>query len=351
MRERWGASGISGRIDGGGASDGATVIGGMEHRLRADSTKCIDPIDRVMQDGSRTLVMNPISGSGDHAESVRIRAREMGFDVRETEGEDDAVRLAREAAEEGISELAVCGGDGTINEALRGLEDADYLDEVTLSVIPAGTANLLAGNIGVHDVAHGLELAGSGPVRSVDVGMAEGEPFIVSCIAGLPAEASTAATSDLKERFGTLAFLVTALQEAASFEPLSLEIETRNGSGTEAWAGEAIAVLVGNARKFVEEGGQADMEDGLFDVAVVERMPAGNLVTEAITHRILGEGTEHVQHFPASEVEVACDGPIRFSRDGELFEREEIELYALPRTLDLRVGEDYDPDPNGGREE
>lgn len=303
-----------------------------------------------MQDGSRTLVMNPISGSGDHAESVRIRAREMGFTVRETEGEEDAVRLAREAAEEGVSELAVCGGDGTINEALRGLAAADRLDQVTLSVVPAGTANLLAGNVGVRDVAHGLDIADSGPIRSVDVGMAEGEPFVVSCIAGLPAEASTAASSELKQRFGTLAFLVTALQEAASFEPLSLEIEVRNGAGTETWDGEAIAVLVGNARKFVEEGGQADMEDGLFDVAVVEQMPTGNLVTEAVTHRILGEGTEHVQHFLASEIEVTSDEPVRFSRDGELSEHADIELSVHPRALGLRVGEDYDPDPDGTRE-
>ena len=135
------------------------------------------------------------------------------------------------------------------------------------------------------------------------------ETYVATLSGGqaVPANASTDTSGELKERFGTLAFLVTGLQEAAAFEPLSLELELTGEAGTESWSGEAIAVLVGNARKFVEEGGQADMEDGLFDVAVVEQMPAGNLVTEAITHRILGEGTEHVQHFPASEVEVACE--------------------------------------------
>jgi len=302
-----------------------------------------------MQVGSRTLVMNPASGTGDHAERVGRRARGKGFEVWKTEEPGDGVDLGLAAAEAGVSELAVCGGDGTVNEVLRGLAAGEHLAEVTLSVVPAGTANLLAGTIGVADVEHGLELADTGTVRSVDVGMAEGQPFVVSCIAGLPAEASTAASRELKERFGTLAFLVTGLQEAASFEPLSLELEAVCETGTEAWAGEAIAVLVGNARKFVEEGGQADMEDGLFDVAVVERMPTGNLVAEAITHRILGEGTENVQHFRASEVEVAADEPVRISRDGELSEHEDLRLYARPRTLDLRVGDDYDPDPDGVR--
>jgi diacylglycerol kinase family enzyme len=238
-----------------------------------------------------------------------------------------------------------------VNEVLRGLADGEHLGDVTLSVVPAGTANLLAGNVGVRDVDHGLELADTGPARSVDVGMADGEPFVVSCIAGVPAEASTAASSGLKERFGTLAFLVTGFQEAASFEPLSLDLEATGEAGTESWSGEAIAVLVGNARKFIREGGQADMEDGLFDVAVIERMPAGNLVAEAVTHRILGEGTENVQHFRASEVEVASGEPIRFSRDGELLEHDDLRLCARPRSLDLRVGEAYDPDPDDVREE
>ena len=302
-----------------------------------------------MQVGSRTLILNPASGTGDHAEYVRRRARGKGFAVRETDGPEDGVRLGLEAAEEGVSELAVCGGDGTVNEVLRGLVAGEHLGEVTLSVVPAGTANLLAGNVGVRDVEHGLEIADTGPVRAVDVGMADGQPFAVSCIAGLPAEASTAASSELKERFGTLAFLVTGLQEATSFEPLSLDIEATSEAGPESWAGEAIAVLVGNARKFVEEGGQADMEDGLFDVAVVEQMPPGNLVAEAVTHRILGEGTENVQHFRASEVEVVSDEPVRFSRDGELSEHEDLQLYARPRAIDLRVGGAYDPDPDGVR--
>ena len=294
--------------------------------------------------------MNPASGTGEHAEYVRRHARARGFVVWETETAEDGVELGLEAARRGVSELAVCGGDGTVNDVLCGLDAGGHLGDVTFSVVPAGTANLLARNVGVRDVEHGLEVADTGTVRSIDVGMAGREPFVVSCIAGLPAEASTSTSSELKERFGTLAFLVTGLQEAASFEPIPLEIEADGRAGTESWAGEALAVLVGNARKFVEEGGQADMEDGLFDVAVVEQMPPGDLVAEAITHRILGRETEHVQHFMASEVEVAAGEPVRFSRDGELSEHEKLRMYVRPRTLDLRVGEAYEPDPDGVQE-
>jgi YegS/Rv2252/BmrU family lipid kinase len=298
-----------------------------------------------MQVGSRTLIMNPVSGTGDHADWVRRKARAKGFAVWETEGAEHGVELAREAAREGVSELAVCGGDGTINEVLRGLALEDHLGEVTLDIVPAGTANLLAENLGIRDTNHGLELTDDGEIRSVDVGRADEEPFLVSCIAGLPADASTAASGELKERLGTLAFVVTGIQEALEFDGLHLELEARAGTEAEHWEGDAMCVLVGNARKFVEQGGQANMEDGLFDVAVVEQMPAGNLAIEAVTHRILGQGTEGVTHFQADEVDIVSDGPIRFSRDGELSEHEELHLHCDRQALDLRVGSTYQPSP------
>jgi len=297
-----------------------------------------------MQIGSRTLILNPASGTGEHADIVPRLARGRGFEVWETEAPGDGVALGRRAAEEGVGELAVCGGDGTVNEVLCGLAEAGHVEAVTLSVVPGGTANLLAGNVGVRDVEHGIEVADTGTVRSVDLGTADGLPFVVSCIAGLPADASTAASGELKQRLGTLAFVVTAIQEARSFDGLALSIDTEAGT---VWEGEAICVLVGNARKFVEEGGQADMEDGRFDVAVVERTPASSLVAEAAVHRLLGEGTENVEHFRAAELSVtSADGePIGFSRDGELSEFTAVELHNRAGVLDLRVGEGYDPTP------
>jgi diacylglycerol kinase family enzyme len=298
-----------------------------------------------MQIGSRRAVLNPISGTGDHAEYVRQHMRARGFAVDETAGEGDAVAFGREAGERGVSELAVCGGDGTVNAVLRGLDQADHLAEVTVGVVPCGTANILAGNIGVRDIDHGIELADSGPVRDVDVGYADGEPFAVSCIAGFPADASLAASAEMKERFGTLAFLITGAQEAVDFDGIEIELEATVDGSIEEWHGDATCVLVGNARKFIEQGGQADMEDGLFDVAIIDRMPAGNLVAEAIGHRVLGRGTQGVTHLRASDLSISGSEAITFSRDGELLTHEDLHLWNEPRTLSLRVGPGYESDP------
>jgi len=302
---------------------------------------------RAGMSASRRMILNPNSGDGSHADDVSPLAEARGFDVVETDGEGDGVVLAEEAVADGVTEIAVCGGDGTVNEVLRGVAAAGALGETTLGVVPAGTANLLAEAVGITGVDHGLEVIDDGETRAVDVGIAEGKPFLVSCIAGLPADASVAASSDLKDRFGTLAFLITGAREALEFEGIDIELEADGEDGPTRWEGEALTVLVGNARRFVDSGGQADMEDGLFDVAVVERMPAGSAVAEAFAHRILGRETEGVEHFRASMLDIRDpDGePITFSRDGEIAEHESLPLRVRPRTLPLRVGESYEPTP------
>jgi YegS/Rv2252/BmrU family lipid kinase len=295
-----------------------------------------------MQVGSRRCVVNPESGTADHAEYVGRHLGARGFRVTETESKAHAIELGREAGRDGVSTLAICGGDGTINDVLCGVYEADALGDVTLAVVPCGTANLLAGTVGIRDIDHGIEVADTGTVRSVDVGVADGHPFVVSAIAGLPADASTAASDALKERFGTLAFLVAGARETLAFDGLDIRVVT---DGEVAFDGSALSVLVGNARKFVEEGGQAAMEDGQFDVAVVEEMPTTNAVAEAVVHRLLARGTDGVAHHQAGSVTIESAEPVGFSLDGELREARELSLSVLPDALDLRVGEGYDPEP------
>jgi diacylglycerol kinase family enzyme len=300
-----------------------------------------------MQIGSRRAVVNPTSGDGSHADHVDRLLSARGFAVEMTDGPGDAVDFGRQAGADGVSEVAVAGGDGTVNEVVRGLADADHLDEVTLSVIPVGTANLLAGTIGVTDRRQAVEVADTGEVREVDVGVAGEEPFLVSCIAGLPAEASLAASGDLKARFGTMAFLVTGAKEVIEFDGLDIDVAAVGAEGSFTWSGSATCLLVGNARKFVERGGQADMEDGLLDVAIVEQMPAGNLVAEALGHRLLAADTDGVPHVQATAIDIDGRGDrVTFSRDGEFAEHEQLSIATREQTLTLRVGSEYVPHPD-----
>ena len=296
---------------------------------------------------ARRLVLNPTSGRGSHVERAHELADDHGFTVVETEYAGHATELVEQAVADGVDLLAVCGGDGTIHEVAQGLVAADALDEVTLAVIPAGTENFLARDLGIDDLAKGFEVAERGETRRLDLGFAGDEPFVLSAIAGLPADASAAATHERKRSLGPAAFVVAGIEQALSFDGLRVEMDAISDGEEREWSGEVLAVLVGNVRKFAEEGGQANAEDGLLEVTIVEQMPPQNAVAEAIEQRVFQQETPHVTELLAQELRFeSLDGEeITFSLDGEIRRFEAVELGVRPGALRVRVGEEYDPNP------
>lgn len=296
----------------------------------------------------RRLVVNPTSGGGAHVERVRELADEYGFPVVETERAGHATDLAEQAAADGIELLAVCGGDGTLHEAVQGLVAADALDAVTLCVLPAGTENFFAGDLDIRSLEDGFEVADGGETRRLDLGVAGDEPFVLSAIAGLPADASAAATHDRKNSLGPVAFVVAGIEEALDFDGLSVEIDAVRDDGTDrTWSGEAEAILVGNARRFADEGGQADAEDGLLEVTIVEQLPTRDALVEYLEQRVLRRETPHVTELRARRLDFeSLDGePVTFSLDGEIREFERVTLGVRPGALRVKVGGGYEPNP------
>jgi len=298
----------------------------------------------VSVEGSRVLVLNPVSGSADHTERIHELAADHDFTVRETSEAGDAIDFAREAADSDL--VAAAGGDGTLHEVVRGLYDADALDATAVGVVPTGTGNNFAGNIGVGSVEEAFAVLETGETRDIDLGVANGRPFVNSAIAGLTADASSETTAEMKDSFGVLAYVVNTVQTAASFEGLMLDVET--AAGDDSWSGEAAFVLIGNGRRFPVEGNtQADMEDGRFEVTVIENRPTGKLVGEATVRRLLGTDTSNITRLETSALSVSVrDGePGTFSLDGEMLSARDLDVETAETALSIRVGEGYEVDP------
>jgi len=316
----------------------------------SDDASIDNPPDQYDPAGERRrLILNPTSGRGAHVRQARDLAAENGFELVETQRGGHAVDLAKTAAADGVDLLAVCGGDGTLHETVCGLFEADALDAVTLAVVPSGTANMVADHLDIESLAEGFDVADGGETRRLDLGVAGDEPFVLSAIAGLPADASAAATHDLKRRFGSLAFVIGGVQETLAFDGLRVAVETGdpNGDGTN-WRGEALTVLVGNLRTFDPDQSPEGAQDGLLDVKIGERMPPGDAVAESVAQRLLGRETEHVTSLRAKSIEFEhLDGePVTFSLDGEIRTFDDIEFSVLPRALRVRVGKEYDSSPD-----
>ncbi|MCT9097708.1 diacylglycerol kinase family protein [Haloarchaeobius sp. HME9146] len=292
------------------------------------------------------LVLNPKSGGGKRADQTRRLADEHGYRVWESTGRGETYELARDAVSEDASLVVAAGGDGTLNEVVRGVDDAGGLDSTTLGVVPAGTGNNFADRLGIQGIEHSFQLLESGRRRRIDLGVANGRLFVNSCVGGLTADSSVATTPEFKKRWGVLAYVINTMREYRDFEGLDIDVHDENGA--ELYAGEAIGVLVGNGRRFVGEPGvQANMEDGMLNIVVIEDRPARSLASDEAIRRFLRRDRDHLTRLLAPEMHLTVHGdePRHFSLDGEGLSTTELKARSRPQCLRFCVSKTYQPRP------
>lgn len=208
-------------------------------------------------------VWNPASGGAPGEDELRAA---LGGDVElvETSEDDPGEGQARRAVERGARTVVACGGDGTVRaciEALAGTETA-------LDVVPLGTGNLLASNLGVPDGLEAASGAGAGPIRKIDVGRVNGEAFAVMAGSGFDALMIRDAGASAKSLLGTAAYVFSGLRHLRD----PLESTTVVVDGKLWFEGRTSMALVGNHGTMT--GGldlftDADAADGRLDVAVL----------------------------------------------------------------------------------
>ena len=124
------------------------------------------------------LIENPKAGRASGA-SLRVaeRALEATFELERvtTEARGHAAALAKDAVEAGAKTVVVFGGDGTVNEVINGLLDGTDHTDVTLAVLPGGTTNVLARNLGfpndlVEATAKLIEIVERGESKRLPIG-------------------------------------------------------------------------------------------------------------------------------------------------------------------------------------
>lgn len=123
-----------------------------------------------------SLIVNPRAGSRRDLETLipamirELEGQGIVADCIETTGPNTATALAAKAVCEGADTLFACGGDGTVHEVLQAVVGSN----ATLGVVPMGTANALARNLGLsHDPLGAiLQLAGAAAAR-IPVGRVE----------------------------------------------------------------------------------------------------------------------------------------------------------------------------------
>ncbi|GLQ07901.1 diacylglycerol/lipid kinase family protein [Sneathiella chinensis] len=173
------------------------------------------------------VIHNPTAGQGNRKRLLRalevMKRENCEFVIHQTEFPDHAVQLSRGAAEDGNwTAVVAAGGDGTITEVARGLRGSG----VPLGVIPLGTANIFAREIGVGtSVEKAVRILLAAEPVAVTPGLAGGRRFLLMIGAGYDSLAVQALRSDQKRKWGAVAYLLAALRVRSRFHQMVVDID------------------------------------------------------------------------------------------------------------------------------
>jgi diacylglycerol kinase (ATP) len=295
------------------------------------------------------LILNPAAGPRDFHRQLdkaidHLCAR--GWDVKrlETGEKGDATRLARQAANEGYDVAVAVGGDGTINEVVNGLVGSD----TALGVIPAGTANVYAADVGIpiwnplrpNAVRIAAEIIHTGQRRKVDVGqvqLADGQQryFLMWCGVGLDAAISQEVRSEDTRRLGVAAWVIAGVMVAFNFMGTrgNVMVEDQDRRQRVLWVVVSNGQLYGRLWRIATE---AKMDDGILDLAVFE----GYGVLSTIRHlagltlgRYARDPTVHLHRGYSFAIKARKPLPVHV--DAEPVGMTPVQINVVPRSLNM----------------
>jgi undecaprenyl-diphosphatase len=256
------------------------------------------------------LVVNTAAGTASAKLVRRLRAGlPRALIIAADAGEDLVAQLRRAASQARI--LGVAGGDGTVNAASA----VALAEGLPLLVIPAGTFNHFAADLGVWSTEDAMAALGAGEAVLVDVGVAGSRSFINTSSTGVYADL-VRAREQLEGALGRrLAAVVALVQVLRRGEPHELILDGRRRRLWLYFAGNCHYEPPGMVPAY-----RPDLADGCLDIRVVEAglLARSRLVAAVLTGTLGRCRVYHAWQAAAVDVDSADGAPIWLSVDGEV---------------------------------
>jgi YegS/Rv2252/BmrU family lipid kinase len=285
------------------------------------------------------VVVNPTKLDDDDAfrESVRRIMGDYGWGEPlwlETTPEDPGQGLVKSAVSAGADLVLACGGDGTVTACAEGIAGTG----VPLAIIPMGTGNLLARNIGLPmGLEEALAVALGGVQQAIDAGRVNGTLFVVMAGLGLDAEMLSGTSEPLKRQLGWFAYAISAVRHLGD-RPMRVTVSADGGQRRRMRANALIVGNVGWLRGGLPLLPDARPDDGMLDAVV---LTAGTLAGWlAITADIVlrRPARDRVYRTQFTNLQVTLDHDRPWELDGELMGRaRQLTVVAEPGALLLQL--------------
>ncbi|HSV73801.1 MAG TPA: diacylglycerol kinase family protein [Chthonomonadales bacterium] len=288
--------------------------------------------------GVAWIVANPVAGRGWQEWSPERLAEELrrhGFDARihRTRAPGDGALAARQAAKSGACVVAAAGGDGTVREVAEGLLGSD----APLAILPCGTANVLAHDLGIPmDPVRACSIAAGGVVRAVDAAWCGESLWMLACGAGLDAAITLGVRREWKRRVGMAAYTPSILRSVLSMRPFRAEVCVDGVAFPETlWL-----ALAANTRHYAGRfclGADVRIDDGLLHLFLFTggRMALVRALLALAAGRLDRCASVRVVRGAAIDVRAEPDQPVQIDGDTRL--QTPVSIRVAPGAVRVRV--------------
>jgi diacylglycerol kinase (ATP) len=287
--------------------------------------------------------MNPVAGRRSPLaveQAVRRSFERRGIvatiDTTVTRTATDATRIARDARDRYDSVVAV-GGDGTVRDVAAGLCGS----ETPLAIIPNGTANVLAADLGIPmrtEAAADLLHAGAHTAR-LDLGDVNGRPFVLNVGAGYAARLILDTPRLWKRRIGFFAYLPASVRATFARDRARMTVDI---DGERRYDGRVQMIFVANSGgvggRAIQIAEAVRYDDGLFAIVVFgPRSPLGTLIAFTQLAARRWDRIRGAQFWEGAEITVTCDPPLPMQVDGDGMGTTPFTIHMRPAALRVIV--------------
>jgi diacylglycerol kinase (ATP) len=313
-------------------------------------------IPKIIPEDKWLIIVNPNAGARKGAKdwpkiSQYLNDADLSHICVLTEHRDHANRIVMEFIEKGYRNIAVVGGDGTMNEVVNGIFSQQFVppSDITLGMIPVGTGNDWSRMFGIpFEYKGAIDILKKGTTFLQDVGkiyyFKKEQPQVryFMNIAGMGYDALVAKKANLqkeKGKGGPLSYFYFIFTGLFQYKFIDAVIEI---DGHQVFKGEIFSMNVGICK--YSGGGMMQVpfaipDDGLLDITLIKKAPKWMVIRYA---NKLYDGTlvnlDFVNTYKGKNVRIRATGKLYLEADGESLGNSPFVYEILPRSLRIVTG-------------
>jgi len=291
------------------------------------------------------FIINPSSGRQTMEKKIDTLCKLLlddGFIVSKffTEKKYDAMLEAKKTCEGDYDLIIACGGDGTVNEVVKGIMKSNR--KIPLAILASGTVNDFASYLNIpKNINEFFLMIKSGNTINIDIGRVNDDDYFVNVAAGgLLTNVGYQVQPDIKAILGRMAYYFEGIRELTlqNLDPIKVKIVSEEYCNEE----EILLFLISNSSSiggFKKLAPEADVLDGLLDVVIIKKSAVSDLANIFI-NVLTGDHINHpnVIYYKTKAVYLdTFNDDVSIDIDGEYGGKLPAKFQVIPRGIEILI--------------